>query len=75
MLIQSRTQQLSAASCWLYSLLPPAGAGPSEGAGPAGGEEEEPLLCLAAASSSAAAEGLIEAEPLKVNPEGARKRD
>lgn len=68
MLIQSRTQQLSAASCRLYSLLPPPGAG----LGPEReGEVEgaEPLVCLAAPSSSVAAEALTEAGPLKVNPE------
>lgn len=71
LLIQSRTQQLRAASCRLYSLLPPPGAGldPEEG-----GEavEAEPLVCLAAPLSSVVepAEGLTEAGPLKVKPEG-----
>lgn len=71
LLIQSRTQQLSAASCRLYSLLPPPGAGldPEEEGVEA---EVEPLVCLAAPLSSAVepAEGLTEAGPLKVNPEG-----
>lgn len=74
LLIQSRTQQFSAASCRLYSLLPPPGAGldPEEGAE---GAEAEPLVCLAAPSSSSlveAAGGLTEAGPLKVNPAGGK---
>lgn len=71
LLIQSRTQQLSAANCRLYSLLPPPGAGlDPEDEGEA--EEAEPLVCLAAPLSSGVepAEGLTEAGPLKVKPEG-----
>lgn len=70
LLIQSRTQQLSAASCRLYSLLLPPGAelDPEEEA------EAEPLVCLAAPLSFVmeAAGGLMEAGPLKVNPYGGK---
>lgn len=72
LLIQSRTQQLSAANCRLYSLLPPPGAGLGpEGEGDV--EGAEPLVCLAALSSSVVAEGLTEAGPLKVNPGGGER--